>query len=219
MAKQYPEAVYYEPSRGYTLLHEFCASLIKRVVEDYDGWATMSVGNICRFLISEHSSLVRQQTRSEFLPIHLLSGSCKWSIVQEVVILLLKAYPESVQTRPANPCVMELSQVPFIQAVHPLIVKEMEIDQEISLLDPILKNLREAASVSTHRVPLTSAGDDDSARKAAILDSLSEVFQCWANQRVDALSARKQQIAKSMDEQGKRFVVVSDNSSKDYSED
>ncbi|GAX22593.1 hypothetical protein FisN_14Hu225 [Fistulifera solaris] len=218
MAKQYPEAVYYEPSRGYTLLHDFCVLLAKQVVKSSE-WSTMNVANIFRFLVSEHPSLVRQ-TYSGWLPIHFLARSCEWPIVQEVVILLLRAYPESVRTRSTNAHMTELSQVPFIQAVHPFIVKELEIDDEIALLNPISENLIEAASVSTtHRVSLTSASDDSSARIAAIFDSLSIAFQCWANQRVDALSVQKQQIAKSLDEAGKRFLAVRDNSSNDHSED
>lgn len=89
MATQYPGAVYHHECQGYTMMHDVC-SLLARTK------CTPNMANICRFLISKHSGLIRQKrNRYWCLPIHILANRCNRSLVQEIAILLLKAYPSA----------------------------------------------------------------------------------------------------------------------------
>ena len=179
MAKQYPEAVSYVSTWGTTLLHQSCDSLAARK-NTRDFKCTRNMANICQFLISEHPDLIRQPIRGcEYLPIHALATRCNRPLVQEMVILLLKAYPECVLAEDEEEY-PELSTVPFIQQVHPLIVNQLEIDQDISLLAQISQNMTTANS---------------SALSSSLFSSVSEVFCSWANLQVfSVLPARKNRI-------------------------
>ena len=197
MSKQYPEAVYHISMDGYTSLHNVCMALAAerdtREQEATPFRCTPNMARICRFLISEHPGLIRHQVRGRRnLPIHLLANRCNRPIVQAVIILLLKAYPECVHVN-ADKYHPELFSVPFIQHVHSLVLEELDIDEEMSLLAQSSQNMAEAANMTSNQTSFESerADSDYSSR----LDSLSQVFLSWTKLRVsDVLSPRKQWI-------------------------
>ncbi|GAX22587.1 hypothetical protein FisN_14Hu219 [Fistulifera solaris] len=200
MAEQYPKAVHHRTEHGYTLLHEVCSALAERdenlefsrrfgiELDDFGfpNRCTPNVAKICRYLISEHSDLVRQQICGHgYLPIHMLANRCNRPLVQEVLILLLKAYPGCINIK-AGKFRPELSTVPFIQQVYPLILDELDVDEEFAMLPQIAENITEVATRTTLLNPVTIS---------SLLDSVSEVFRLWARSRIsDALVPRKQSI-------------------------
>ncbi|GAX22007.1 hypothetical protein FisN_6Hu253 [Fistulifera solaris] len=154
----------------------------KKPEEDYEPFkCTPNMAKICRFLITEHADLVRKQVRGHGrLPIHKLAHRCNRTLVQQMTILLLKSFPECVQVL-TDKRVPSLLSIPFIQQVHPLIVNELEIDEEASLLAQMVRNFETAAYLSKH-----------SSSNSSLLDSVVDVFSSWSNVRVsDDLSAQK----------------------------
>ncbi|GAX10702.1 hypothetical protein FisN_14Lh220 [Fistulifera solaris] len=207
MAQQYPEAVYHRNNRGYTVLHKVCSTLAVRqlnleiarhlgnaVDAGVPTRCTPNVAKICRFLIAEHPSLIRQQVQGHgYLPVHMLANRCNRPLVQEIAVLLLRAYPDCVIVK-AGKFRPELSSVPFIQQVYPLILDELAIDEEISMLFHVVESMAKAAAFPTSRTTSTDALGKPSV-KASLLGSVSEVFRSWTNLRVsDVLTARKQSL-------------------------
>ena len=143
------------------------------------------MANICRFLISEHPGLIREKFGDYgYLPIHMLAHYSNRPIVQEIVILLLKVYPECVHVK-VNDGDDELSTIEFIQQVHPLILEEPEIEQEKSMLVQISENITQATALPTIGPALNYT----------LFDSVTGVFCSWADVKVsEDLPAQTQRI-------------------------
>ncbi len=193
MAEQYPEAVYHEASLGCTLLHQICYHMaVKENNEERVAWmCTPNVAKICRYLISEHPRLVRRQVGNDkSLPIHKLARACNRPLVQEMVILLLRAFPECVNVK-AHKWDPKLLRIPFIKHVHPLITKELEVDQQIILLSQMSEHMKKARLLSK-RQPSSTSESFTSVSKSSLFDAVAKVFFSWANSHVtDNLQVRK----------------------------
>lgn len=97
----------------------------------------------------------------------------------------------------------ELSTVPFIQQVLPLVLEELDIDQEMAQLVHASKNMKKAVVLFTNS---TSATSNDSILRFLLFDSLSEVFCSWANLRVSTLlPASKKHIHELIDKTCRTF--------------
>ncbi|GAX26967.1 hypothetical protein FisN_9Lh269 [Fistulifera solaris] len=179
MAEQYPEAVY-DGVPGFTILHRLCSLMAQTERRGVLNKCTPNMAKICRFLITKHSSLVRQTTNyGSYLPIHKLAHRCDRPLVREMVILLLRAYPECVQVV-AGDSHPALATVSFIRQMHSLVLEEVAIEEEIMTLEKNARNMNTAAVFSTDPIRF---------------GSLSEVFSAWANQRIaDVLLPRRHQI-------------------------
>lgn len=109
-----------------------------------------------------------------------------------MVVLLIKAHPQCIQVK-AGKQYPELSAVPFIQQIHPLIVNELQIEQEISLLSQISQKYGEIGNPVGNNLNCPIAPNRPSLHST--LGSLSEVFGSWANLRISGvLSAQIQGI-------------------------
>ncbi|GAX09373.1 hypothetical protein FisN_6Lh255 [Fistulifera solaris] len=200
MAEQFPKAVYHKPIRGYTVLHSACYNLAAKE-NDWESVplkCTPNMAKICRFLISEHPRLIRQKVRGGGpLPIHELANSCNRRLVQEMVIVLLKAYPESINAK-SYKWDPDLPTVPFIEKIHPLIVKEMDIDQQIDHLTQLSQDMEKAVTL----LKKTSNGTQGPTRPKSnncLFESVAGVFCSWANVQVsDVLQARQKRIQESI---------------------
>ncbi len=62
----------------------------------------------------------------------MLARRCNRPLVQEMILLLIKVCPECLLGE-AGTLLPELAAIPFIQQVHPLILDELETDDEIKL--------------------------------------------------------------------------------------
>ncbi len=194
MAEQFPDAVYHLLTRGpmeYTVLQKVCSSLASTT-------CTSNMAKICRFLITEHADLIRQQGYfGERLPIDILAGRCNRPLVQEVAVLMMKTCPECVKDNACN-WLPSLSTNPFIQQVHPLVVQELEIEREMSLLSRISDDIAKAAIMTMHQ---STRAAHRVVVKSELLGSLSEVYRSWSNLRIsDVLQRQKQQIQEQIAE-------------------
>lgn len=194
MAKQYPEAVYYSTWAGNLLHQVFRSMTIAESGINYTS-CTPNKAKICRFLIIQHVDLVREKALCNgYLPIHVLTNHCNLPIVQEIVILLLKAYPECVLEK-SDRIGQDLCRVPFIQRTLPLLREESVIDREISMLVDVSQKIFEATASLTNHSSTTLTTPNESVSRSFLLDSVSEIFRSWTNLRISStLSASKQRI-------------------------
>ncbi|GAX09372.1 hypothetical protein FisN_6Lh257 [Fistulifera solaris] len=184
MAEQYPKAIYHEWNTGYTVLHEVCYLMAnKQNHARLPCMCTANMANICRFLIAEHPCLIRKQVRGRgTLPIHMLAKSCNRPLVQEMAILLMKAFPDCVNAS-------DLRSIPFIEQVHPLIIDELEIDQEILMLTQILQSMEKAVLLMKDQSCFTSRPN------SSLFNAAAETFCSWAILQVSViLPTRKRQV-------------------------
>ncbi|GAX22010.1 hypothetical protein FisN_6Hh257 [Fistulifera solaris] len=173
MAEQYPKAVYHEWEPGYTVLHEVCCIMANKESHPrLPSRCTPNMANICRFLIAKHPRLIRKQVRGRgTLPIHLLAKSCNRPLVQEMAILLLKAFPDCIEDS-------DLRSIPFIEQVHPLIIDEIEINQEILMLTQILQSMEKAVLLMKDKSCTTSEPG------SSLFCAAAESFCSWASLQV-----------------------------------
>ncbi len=194
MARQYPAAVYFELTQVPTVLQFVCFLLASTK-------CTPNMARICRFLISEHPDTVRQLvTGFGYLPIHMLAPQCHRPLVQEMVILLLKAYPECLQQVNGT----NLSSFAFILEVKPLVLEELEIDQEISLLGDLSANVRKVIVSPANHFASESTGNG-SVANVSLLESVSEVFCSWADLQVKKLNEQRKRLQEQIMEMCRRF--------------
>jgi hypothetical protein len=196
MAKQFPDAVHDEITMGLTMLQKICFSL-------FNTTCTPNLAKICRFLITEHARLVCERGSSGWpLPIQALAISCNRPLVQEMAVLMLKTCPECVKDSSGN-WLQELSAVPFLQQVHPLIVRELEINEEINLLTQISNNIAKAATLASHQ---STNATGSIGVKSALLNSMSVVYCSWSHLRAyGGLPEQKQQIQDQISEACRRL--------------
>lgn len=163
--------MYVKIDRGYTILHELCLRLGERdelhleVMEEdrteTSSQRALTLAKICRFLITAHPDLTREQVKDRgYLPIHMLAHRCNRPLVQEIVVLLLRAYPDCVSVK-AGEFRPALCTVPFIQNLRPLILNTTEIDEEILMLSLTADNLLGAAVLSTPQMMFIEARGSD----------------------------------------------------------
>lgn len=145
-------------SNGYTLLHLACISLSKHKGPDSS--------EICKYLIDKFPASVRMfnDNRGD-LPIHILQASCEYRLVREVVVSLLREYPESFNIRSRcrgwkNPP----STLPFPQIIKPYLGEEKELKEAIASLKDSTSSLTEA---------VTCTND-------TLVRSASTIFDSWA---------------------------------------
>eukprot|EP00527_Entomoneis_sp_CCMP2396_P009413 CAMPEP_0198138570 /NCGR_PEP_ID=MMETSP1443-20131203/1956_1 /TAXON_ID=186043 /ORGANISM="Entomoneis sp., Strain CCMP2396" /LENGTH=484 /DNA_ID=CAMNT_0043800389 /DNA_START=124 /DNA_END=1578 /DNA_ORIENTATION=- len=171
MAQQAPAAMAHKENSGTTVLHSACMSLSSSVDPDVIvpiNLCTENMVRICRFLVSERPGLVRTKGRGgRGLPVHYLGRRCNRILVQEVLLLLLKEFPQSIEVK-ASGFLPKLSNVPFIQEVAPLVKQESEVQQEQEWLLPAAANFL----ACTRSLDFAKVG---------------EVFESWVTQRTSVV--------------------------------
>ncbi|GAX10705.1 hypothetical protein FisN_14Lh222 [Fistulifera solaris] len=214
MAERYPEAVHDILPGGCNMLHQACSLLTEK--EDTRVPKTNKccpdTAKICRHLISKYPHLIRHKDDDGFFPIHRLAHHCNRPLVQQIVVLLLKAHPVYVLEYPT------LLSILFVRLVHLNILEELAIEEEIASLTHISHNLSEAAIMPSKHDSSSSAAAAHSAIESSLFGSLSEVYRSWANLRVTDLSTEKQRVQDWFALLG-LFFEGDDDSDEDFEED
>jgi hypothetical protein len=183
MARKYPAAMSLRDKCGMTPLQHACAALASdpRETTTYDTKYMETMARICRFLIWEYPHAVRMQSKPHDnilgLPIHFLTDRCNRPLVQDIVIRLLKEYPQAVEAatvdRPPADILPKLGNVPFIQLVHPLLQQQADLEDERVWLHKACADF----AVSTDSLVSSSC-------TCAVYQQVSEVFLSWARNRL-----------------------------------
>ena len=96
---------------------------------------------ICKYLISKFPESVKctiDDGDRNSLPIHLLVTSCQHQAVREVIVCLLRAYPESYDIQVRGVRGSAPSSFPFIQHANSLLVEERALQDNIAQLKSIM---------------------------------------------------------------------------------
>ncbi|CAJ1962407.1 unnamed protein product [Cylindrotheca closterium] len=165
MAEQHPRGMTYK-TMGYSVLGLVCAGL-----QEFSHYGNDSV-EIIQYLIQTCPKLVSQKSLHQGnLPIHALVKKCNRLEVQNAVILLLKAFPESYNM-PSELNGKAPSEYPFIEQIMPLIAKEMELTGSISLLKDLSMNFYKAISD-------VSSSNNNNNNNNPLLHKVANVLDSW----------------------------------------
>jgi len=157
-----------------TLLHLACNLLSKKKGNDSS--------EICKYLIQKCPGSVRMVNSEEVLPIHYLQLASGYRFVREVVVCLLKEYPESYDVpAPVGASVNQRapSFFPFIQSIKPYFDEEKELKETAA-------SLKESSSSLTKAVTCTK---DD------LMRSASTVYDSWAISFINSTEDKLQLIS------------------------
>ena len=174
IADQCPSNMLKRNSRGCTPLHIACRSLARHRGDDSS--------EICKYLIEQCPESIRVLDNMERLPIHELLQQCqRFRTVKEVVVSLLRAYPESYNMATSRNPLPSPSSVPFIQRIKTLLAEERELKENVAYL-------REVSGVFQDAVNGTKA-------PSSLISSTCDSFCNWATvTSVQRLEAKMEQI-------------------------
>lgn len=174
IAKKCPEAVLHRQLYGFNVLHSACGNLSATDddEEDAESQCTENMARICRFLVTEFPRLVRVTGKDgRGLPIHQLARRCNRPLVQEIILLCLKVYPECIQVM-ASSYLPSLRNIPFIRQVLPLIQLELKIEEERAQLTTASANLSTVV-----------AGSSDD-----MCTQVNDIFSSWTDEYKDTMN-------------------------------
>ena len=123
-------------STGCNPLHLACYLLFETHSK---GWNT---GEICKYLIQKCPDSARVTTHGR-LPIHILQSRCKYTYVREVVVCLLREYPQSIDIPEPNDHTPPSSFL-FIRSVKLLLDEEKDLRETAVSLTYTTSSLTEA---------------------------------------------------------------------------
>jgi len=149
--------------RGNTPLH-FATSTLAR-------FPTENRKEICKNMIQECSKPVRITNKQGMCPIHYLLHYCQHQAVREVIVFLLRAYPESYDIKYNGRAPSSLS---FIRHVNSLLVEERALQDNIAQLKLIPGAFDDAVKCTR----------DD------LMKSTSTVFDSWAKSSIQAIESK-----------------------------
>ena len=177
LAEQHPPSIHWQDEHGQTPLRRACATLLN--------FPTDNMVKICRYLIKNSPQSVSLKhtipgtcRESLGLPIHILLRHCNDQAVREVLVDLLREYPESFNAPEAPGWYPAPREIPFVQQVMPLLEKEPPIQdarQDIAVLTYAYVLLRAALAINSEDQSYTNA---------------TTAFAEWARLRVDTLNRR-----------------------------
>ena len=148
IAEKCPSNMLKTDEDGETPLHDACRSL------DHSN----SSGEICKYLIAKCPESVRIMTDRSALPIHELLSHCQHRRVKEVVVYLLRAYPESYNMASRHSSAPR--SVPFIQRIKPLLDEESELKENLAYLREVSRVFQNALDDTPNPSPLASSTCD-----------------------------------------------------------
>jgi len=150
---------------GLTPLHVATSTLAKVQGLDTD------TKDICKFMIQECSESVRATNVYGMCPIHNLLNHCQYQAVREIVVSLLRAYPESYDMTSSGQAPMSFG---FIHHVNSLLTEERALQDHIAQLQ-----LLPGAFVES--VKCTRDG---------LIKSTSDVFNNWVVSSIQAIESK-----------------------------
>lgn len=178
MAEKYPAAVPKRDTDGMIPLHMACLRLGSESNSDAvppPPEAEEHYKEICIFLIDNYPRSIRTKSRhGRCFPIHYLVKRCNRPGVQEVMVKLLREYPESINATNKRKAFPTPNSIPFIQQVGHVLDTERKLKAEVVSLNASSDAFREAASCS----------------KSNIWMVLPIIIETWSKSRCQACQER-----------------------------
>jgi len=141
-------------SEGDTLLHLACLRLSVCFRSPESTEKRRDSEEICKYLIDKCPAAIRMFNDYDELPIHDLNRGCDYRVVREVVVRLLREYPESIDARPQQGNRTDAQQlnarppsdIPFIKSIKPYLDEEKELKETIASLEESKSSLTETVT-------------------------------------------------------------------------
>ena len=160
-----------------TLLHLACLLLTR-----YMGHNSME---ICKYLIQKCPESVRRLNTGGGLPIHIIiQYLSEYQLVRDVVVCLLRAYPESYDARSTNNYPSPPRSIPFIQSIKPFLDEEKELKETAASLKGSTPFLIEAVACTNDQ----------------LMRSVSTVYDSWATSFINTTEDKLQLISTQLQE-------------------
>jgi len=164
-------------SNGNALLHLAC-----RLLVIHKG---RNSSEICKYLIQKRPGSAQMTNRFYNLPIHYLQDSCEYRLVREVLVCLLREYPEAYDV-PVTPYDRRLpSSIPFIQSIKPYLDEEKELKETVKSLTGSISSLTEAVFCTNDEL-MTSG--------FAVFDSWATSFINTTDDKLQLISTKLQDL-------------------------
>jgi len=188
MAERCPSRFLLEKdSEGDTLLHLACLRLSVCFISSESMEMRCDSEEICKYLIDKCPAAARVLNNDAALPIHDLNRGCAYRVVREVVVRLLREYPESIDARPKQGNRTDAQQlnarppsdVPFIKSIKPYLDEEKELKENIASLEESKSSLTEAVTCTNDQ----------------LMRSAFTVFDSWATSFIKTTEDKLQLIS------------------------
>jgi len=165
MVELCPSSMMIKTHNGLAPLHVVCGYVARNSGDNKE---------ICKYLISEYPESVRCIGSDGELPIHLLVTSCQHQAVREVIVCLLRAYPESYDIQVRGVRGSAPSSFPFIQHANSLLVEERALQDNIAQLKLIMGAFDNAVKCT---------GED-------LIKSTCTVFHSWVVSSIQRIESK-----------------------------
>ena len=146
---------------------------------------TRNSNEICKYLIQKCPGSVRMADRFDRLAISYLQCVCAYRVVREVLVCLLRVYPESTDIQQPHDRQLprftghSSSSIPFIQSIKPYLDEEKELKETAASLKESIPSLTEAVSCT----------EDE------LMRSAFTVFDSWATSFINSTEEKLQLIS------------------------
>lgn len=176
LVQKCPSSLFQQNAQGWTPLHAACCALAES--------PTNNMKEICKFIIERAPQTVHIAAFNGELPIHILKNRQNNAHVQEIILTLLRKYPESHSMATNDPKSYPTpgSHV-FVATVVPFILEEQEVQESIVQLRKMPASLSVAFG----------GGADHG------LESVCKVFSSWSKSKLDFLESRLKEIANELE--------------------
>ena len=184
MAERCPSSHLLEKGSLGTPLHQACFALVRHLGPDSS--------EICKYLIQTCPESVRFETSSfpswrgsSWLPIRILCDKCDYRVVREVVVCMLREYPESYDVGSDTHDDNLPRSIPFIQGIKPYLDEEKELKETAaSLID----------SASSFTKAVTCTNDQMMRSTSTVFDSWATSFINTTEDKVNLISMKLQDM-------------------------
>lgn len=168
-------------SDGCTPLHLACYSLARHKGRDSE--------EICKYLFDKCPAAVRVRSNGDHLPISIIKGSCDYRVVREVLVCLLREYPESIDKSvfqtPFISHPRHSSSIRFIRNIKPHLDEEKELKETVASLNNSTSSLAEAVTCTNDKLMRSTF---------AVFDSWATSFINTTEDRLGSISVKLQDI-------------------------
>ena len=150
IAEKYPSNMLKTDRNKAAPLHYACRSLTRHLGDN--------LSEICKYIISKCPESVRMRTNGSELPVHVLLRHSQHRTIKEVVVCLMRAYPESYNMATSGGRVP--SSIPFIQRIKPLLDEEKELKENVAYLQEVSRVFQDAVDDTPNPIQLASSTCD-----------------------------------------------------------
>mmetsp|Transcript_36811 Transcript_36811/g.89376 ORF Transcript_36811/g.89376 Transcript_36811/m.89376 type:complete len:505 (+) Transcript_36811:158-1672(+) len=174
LATKCPTALVQQNALGWTPLHAACLALTES--------PSKNMKEICKFIIQRAPQSVHMMALDGTLPIHILKNCHSKPNMQEIMLILLRTYPESHSMTTKNPASYPApSSHQFVKKVMPLTLEERELQGTITHLRKMPANLTMALG-----------GDNG---QQVMISSVCKVFATWSKSKLTLSEGRLKAIS------------------------